>query len=200
MHPTDHLLWEQIRDGSQAAFGVVFDRHVKSVYNHCFRLAASWTGAEDATQKTFLIAWRKRDDVRFAGGSALPWLLSVATNVVREERRSARRWLAALSRAAPDPVAGGDLAEDVAERVDAERRMRRVSAAVRRLPRGEREVLALCVWSGVSYVDAAALLGITEGSVRARISRARSRLSRLLEPPPANGSADEDAPSGGRDD
>jgi RNA polymerase sigma factor (sigma-70 family) len=167
-------------NGDQAAFGVVFDRHAKAVYNHCFRATASWATAEDATQSTFLIAWRKRDQVRLVDGSVLPWLLSAATNAVRDERRSARRWLAALLRMPPDRDAAVEVADQVAERVDDLRRVRGVLRAVRHLPRAEREALMLCVWSSVSYADAATVLGISESSVRARVSRARSRLGRFL--------------------
>ncbi len=179
MQRSDGQLWADAADGDEAAFGLLFDRHVKAVYNHCFRLSASWSTAEDATQAVFLTAWRRRSDIRLVDGSALPWLLTVATNVVRDERRSARRWLAAVLRLPPDRDAA-DLADRVAGQVDDERRMRAVLHAARRLPRAEREALALCVWSSVSYADAAALLGITEASVRARVSRARSRLSRSL--------------------
>ncbi|MEU8078999.1 RNA polymerase sigma factor [Catellatospora citrea] len=179
MQRSDGQLWADAADGDQAAFGLLFDRHVKAVYNHCFRLCASWSTAEDATQAVFLTAWRRRSDIRLVDGSALPWLLTVATNVVRGERRSARRRLAAMLRLPPDRDTA-DPADHVAGRVDDERRMRAVLRAARRLPRAEREALALCVWSSVSYADAAQLLGITEASVRARVSRARARLTRLL--------------------
>ena len=179
---TDGELWAKAVNGDHAAFGVLFDRHAKAVYNHCFRAAASWAVAEDATQSTFLIAWRKRDQVRLIDDSALPWLLSVATNAVRDERRSAKRWLAALLRMPPDrdAAAAAETADEVADRVDDMRRMRTVLRAVRRLPPAEREALMLCVWSSVSYADAATLLGISESSVRARVSRARGRLKRTL--------------------
>jgi RNA polymerase sigma-70 factor (ECF subfamily) len=151
---TDAELWAKAVNGTEAAFGVLFDRHAKAVYNHCFRVTASWVMAEDATQSTFLIAWRKRDQVRLVNGSVLPWLLSVATNVVRDERRSARRWLAALLRMPPDRDTAVEVADLVADRVDDVRGVRAVLRAVRHLPRAEREALMLCVWSSVSYADA----------------------------------------------
>lgn len=168
---------------SAAAFGVLFDRHARAVYNHCFRLTANWAAAEDHTQTTFLLAWRKRARVTLVHGSALPWLLAVATNVVRNDRRTLARRLRLAARVPADRPAA-DHADDVAERVDDERRMARVLAAARRLPRAQREALALCVWSGVPYPDAAAVLGIAESSVRARVSKARTRLAALLEPEP----------------
>ncbi|GGS13179.1 RNA polymerase sigma factor [Actinokineospora fastidiosa] len=176
---TDSELWAA---GSGAAFAVLFDRHAKAVYNHCFRLTASWAAAEDHTQSTFLLAWRKRDQVVLQRDSVLPWLLAVATNVVRADRRSLARRLRLAARVpADDPVP--DHADDVAGRIDDQRRMAEVATAVAKLPRAQREAVALCLWSGVSYADAAAVLGIAEGSVRARVSKARARLGRLLAAP-----------------
>ncbi|GAA2475082.1 RNA polymerase sigma factor [Winogradskya humida] len=176
--PTDQDLWTAVAAGDEAAFGTLFDRHSRAVYNHAFRLCGSWSVAEDITQATFLAAWRKRGTVQLALDTALPWLLVVAGNCARTEWRSARRLRALLGRlpAEHDP----DPADDVAGRLDDERSMGRVLAAVRRLPRAEREAVALCLWSGVGYPEAAAALGITEVAVRSRVSRARARLSTLL--------------------
>ncbi|MFD9702039.1 RNA polymerase sigma factor [Lentzea sp. NPDC059081] len=178
--PDDRALWSQAAGGSAHAFGVLFDRHAKAVYNHCFRLTASWAEAEDHLQGTFLTAWRKRADVRLERESALPWLLTVATNVVRNEQRSFTRRLRNLRRVGAEPPVP-DHADRVAERLDDQRRMKALLDAVAGLPRNEREALALCVWSEVSYADAAAVLGITEGSVRARVSKAKSKLQQYRE-------------------
>ena len=158
---------------------MLFDRHAKAIYNHCFRLIGNWAAAEDAMSATFLAAWRKRGDVRLVHDSALPWLLAVATNTVRDERRAIRRRMALLERI-PAPSPAPDHADRVAERLDSEQRMRQLLAATSQLPPAEREALALCVWSEVSYPDAAAVLGIAEASVRSRVSRARARLSRTF--------------------
>jgi RNA polymerase sigma-70 factor (ECF subfamily) len=185
--PTDQELWDEAAAGSGAAFGRLFDRHARAVYNHCFRLTASWPAAEDHVSATFLQAWRRRD-VRLRNASALPWLLTIATNVVRTERRSLRRRMALITKVGGRQEHVADHADDVAARLDDEQRMAPLLEAVRRLPRGEREAVALCVWSGVSYADAAAVLGIAEGSVRARVSRARTRLARqFAEPHPTSG-------------
>ncbi|HEV2087114.1 MAG TPA: RNA polymerase sigma factor [Cryptosporangiaceae bacterium] len=182
--PTDQQLWQEAAEGSGTAFGVLFDRHARAVYNHCFRLTASWSAAEDHTQATFLQAWRKRHQMRLQRSSALPWLLAVATNVVRGERRSLRRRLALVARLGATEGPGhhvlADPADDVVARLDDERRMSAVLAALRRLPRAEGEAIALCVWSGIPYADAAAALGIAEASVRSRVSRGRARLAGLL--------------------
>jgi RNA polymerase sigma-70 factor (ECF subfamily) len=186
----DAELWASTADGSTTAFALLFDRHAAAVYNHCFRLTGSWAVAEDLTSTVFLQAWRRRAEVRITDGGVRPWLLAVAGNSARTERRSLARRLRLAARVGPQPVAA-DHADDVAERVDDERRMAAVLAATGRLPRAEREALQLCVWGEVPYAEAAEVLGVAVGSVRARVSRGRSRLARLLaEPEPTPGAGD----------
>jgi DNA-directed RNA polymerase specialized sigma24 family protein len=84
----------------------------------------------------------------------------------------------------PPPEVVADPADGVASRLDDQRRMAEVLVAMRRLPRGEQDAVALCLWGGVSYPEAAAVLGVAEGSVRARVSRARARLRVLTDTPP----------------
>jgi RNA polymerase sigma factor (sigma-70 family) len=178
---SDGELWQLAGAGNGEAFGQLFDRHSRAVYNHCFRLTASWSAAEDLTSTTFLLAWRQRDRMRLARDSLRPWLLAVATNAVRTERRSVGRRLRLAARAPTEPPAA-DHADDVAGRIDDERRMASVLAELRKLPRSEQEAVALCLWSGLSYAEAAVALGIAEASVRSRVSRARSRLRAALVP------------------
>ena len=159
--------------------GTFFDRHARAVYNHAFRLTGSWSLAEEIVQATFLTAWQRRADIRLIDGSPLPWLLVTAGNHARTEQRTLTRWRRRLLHS-PAAEATGDPADDVAGRLDDERQMRGVLDAMGRLPRAEREAVALCLWSGVGYPEAAAVLGISETAVRSRVSRARSRLTRLL--------------------
>jgi RNA polymerase sigma-70 factor (ECF subfamily) len=175
---SDIELWERAVDGDRVSFGVLFERHAQSVYNHCFRRTASWTDAEDLTSAAFLEAWRRRREVRPIDASALPWLLGVANNLLRNHRRSLRRYRAALARLAVPPMQP-DPADDVAGRLADEGRMARVLALVERLPRRDREVLALCAWSELTYEEAATALGVPVGTVRSRLARARARLAKL---------------------
>ena len=127
----------------------------------------------------FLEAWRRRPEVRFAGDSALPWLLGVATNLARNQQRTLRRHRAALERLTP-PSVQEDFVDDLAGRMDDERTVRNVLGLLGRLPRREQEVLALCAWDGLGYAEAAVALGVPVGTVRSRLSRARRRLERSL--------------------
>jgi RNA polymerase sigma-70 factor (ECF subfamily) len=178
----DAELWSRAAGGDQEAFGELFERHVEAVWNHAFRLTASWSQAEDLTSSTFLVAWRKCGEMRLVRDSALPWLYTVAANLARDERRGATRFLRALRRV-PDATVEADHADDVAHRVDGAARMARILAAVRTLPKAEREAVELCLLGELPTADAAALLGVAEVSVRSRLSRARARLRTKLVTP-----------------
>jgi RNA polymerase sigma factor (sigma-70 family) len=171
----DRELLHRAREGRAEAFGVIFRRHSRAVYNHCFRRLGSWSAAEDATSLVFLEAWRMRGRAVDVDGSLLPWLLGVATNVARNAGRAARRYDAALFRL-PGPVDEPDPAEDVAGRVDDERRMRDVLHDLSGLSRAEQDVVALVLMSGLSYAEAAVALAVPVGTVRSRLARARRRL------------------------
>jgi RNA polymerase sigma factor (sigma-70 family) len=178
--PKDGTDEQELVDGlhgdDPGALATLFDRYGDRIHNHCFRHLADWAEAEDATSSVFLEVWRHRRRVRLHDGSALPWLYGVATNVCRNAGRSRRRYLRALS-TLPGPAPEPDHAEQVAERLGSEARMRAVLDRVRALPAREREVLALVVWAGLSYEQAAAALDVPVGTVRSRLSRARARLA-----------------------
>ena len=177
---TDTELWQRSAAGDRGAFGELFERHVAAVWNHAYRLTASWAQAEDLTSSTFLLAWRKRGELRLVRDSARPCLYAVAGNLARTEFRSSTRFLRAVRRL-PGEHVEADHADAVAGRVDDDRRTRRVLEVVRTLPRAERQAVELCLLGELSTADAAAVTGVAEVSIRSRLSRARARLRTLLE-------------------
>jgi RNA polymerase sigma-70 factor (ECF subfamily) len=175
----DRQLWAQTRQGDPEAFAALYERHVDAVLNHCFRRTGSWALAEDLTSSVFLETWRRRHVLEIdPGASMLPWLLGTANNLIRHQLRTLLRHRRALSRL-PHVVAGPDPSEEASERIDAEVRMRRVLDAMKSLTLVEQEVIALCVWAGLGYADAAVAMGIPIGTVRSRLARARERLREL---------------------
>lgn len=177
MHLDDSTLWERSRAGDGEAFGVLFERHARTIYNFCFRRVGDWSVAEDLVSVVFLEAWRRRAK-ELPPDKVLPWLFGIATNVVRNRRRSERRFAAALRRV-PIPQPSPDFSGDADGRIDDEAQMQQVLALLSELPRRESEVFALCAWSGLSYEDASIALGIPIGTVRSRLARARVRLREL---------------------
>ncbi|WP_405633309.1 RNA polymerase sigma factor [Streptomyces sp. NBC_01174] len=170
----------RIRAGDREAFAVLYEEYARAVYNHAYRLTGDWSTAEEVLSETFLAAWRTRQAIEPEGDSLRPWLLGIVTNKARNANRGRGRRLAFLARRpAPEPVA--DIADATAGRVDDARRLAAVQRALGGLRRQEREVLVLCVWSGLDYAEAAEALGVPVGTVRSRLSRARTRLRRLTD-------------------
>ncbi|WP_235039033.1 RNA polymerase sigma factor [Kibdelosporangium aridum] len=176
---SDAALWHRAASGNKAAFGELFERHAQAVWNHAYRLTGSWSLAEDLTSMTFLTAWRKLHEVTLVRDSALPWLYAVAGNLARTEFRSSGRF-ARLLRRIPTVETIEDHADSVVDKVDGEVRMRVLLQAVARLPKSERQAVELCLIGELSIAEAAELLGLEEVSIRSRLSRARSRLRRML--------------------
>jgi RNA polymerase sigma factor (sigma-70 family) len=174
---SDESLWDAVAAGDSPAFEELYERHAKAIYNYLFRRLANWSEAEDLTAVVFLEAFRRRQDAVVVEGKLLPWLYGIATNSLRNRRRAMwrhRRLLARLeaqSRVEAEP--------DAPARGEAAARMQAILVRVGKLPRAQQDVIALCVWSGLSYEEAALALGIPLGTVRSRLSRARATLMEL---------------------
>jgi RNA polymerase sigma factor (sigma-70 family) len=176
---TDRQVWELVVSGDAEAFGLLFVRHAGAIYNHCFRATADWALAEDLTSLVFLEVWRTRAHVRFGrDGSLLPWLYGISTNLVRNHRRTAWRHRAALRRLSD--IERTKPREQLPDN-EGEAQGREILATLARLPRRERDVVALCIWAGLSYEEAALALDVPVGTVRSRLARARRKLQRHLE-------------------
>ncbi len=181
---SDAELWERARGGDAEAFGDLYERHARAVQAYCLWRSADLQAAEDATATVFLEAWRRRERLPLETDSAAALLLGIANNVLRGQWRSRRRYRDALSRIRAAGDGGGSDAEGEAiDRLDAERELREAGAAIRALPRREREVLALIAWGELSYEETAAALGVPVGTVRSRLSRARARVGESLSSP-----------------
>lgn len=188
---SDSALWLEATSGTEAAFGVVYDRYRARIFRRAYAQVLNTADAEDIVAMVFLEAWRRRKSVRFVDGSLLPWLLIVTTNVSLNTRRSARRYdrlLAAVPRG-PRTV---DPSLEVEERIDGERMSERLRPALARLTVAERRVVDLCLVEGYPLADAAAALDVPIGSVKSRLSRARKKLKDALgeSPWPGQGVAE----------
>jgi RNA polymerase sigma-70 factor (ECF subfamily) len=162
---------------------VTHAQRFRDVYEECYprvlAYATSLVGrqvGEDITSETFTVAWRR---VRDIPQPALPWLLGVARNLVRElRRRDSRQYALAaeeaqrISRGARGDV--GDVAADVTDREAALQALASLSDA-------DRELLTLIAWHGLSPKQAARVLGCTIATLTVRLHRARRRLEKALE-------------------
>lgn len=175
----DAELWRRVRGGDADAFACLYDRHADRLHTYCFRRTASWDVAQDLNSIVWLEAWRQRQNaVTHSDGSLAPWLFGVARNVVRNYDRKLRRYRDALARL-PASEDGPDHADLVATRLDEQQRMATVLQAIAALPQREQEVLSLSVWGELDQAEIAIALGVRVGTVKSRLSRARSRLRAL---------------------
>jgi RNA polymerase sigma-70 factor (ECF subfamily) len=178
---SDTELWRLTVDGDSEAFAELYRRHGKRIYNYLFRRLGNWSEAEDLVASVFLEAYRRRNEAVIDDGKVVGWLFGIATNLARNRQRSrwrARRLLAQVATfasAAPTEI-------DAAARAEAQDQVRAILKRVGTLPNEQQDVIALCLWSGLSYEEAARALSIPVGTVRSRLSRARAALAELEEP------------------
>lgn len=134
------------------------------------RRRANAADADEVVSETFLVAWRRLDDIP---DPALPWLLGVArrslANLRRgEARRSAlRQRLGSVRTTAPIDDIDPSTSSAVRRALDA-------------LSPGEREALTLLAWEGLTPDEVATVLGCTRAAVYLRVHRARRRFARTL--------------------
>ena len=168
----DRLLLQLASDGDIRSFRELYLRHVRAVYQYCFSICRSASGAEDATQEVWAALWRGRSKVQLATPSALPWLLVTARhkslNHVAADAR-VRRSTASAADAVPARSDPADFA--LASELSA-----RVQAAVDSLPALDREIFRLCIEEKESYKSASRRLGLGPAVVRNRLSRIRAKL------------------------
>jgi RNA polymerase sigma-70 factor (ECF subfamily) len=159
-------------------FAVLFRRHVAVITRYAVRRLGP-DAAEDVVAEVFLAAFRQRGQYRPAGPDARSWLFGIATNLVGRYRRAEVRQYRAFARTGLDVVAE-PFTDRVDERVSARSASRRLAAGLAGLPAHYRDVLLLVAWGELSYEETAQALGVPVGTVRSRLSRARSRLHRAL--------------------
>ena len=163
--------------GEPAAFGVLFERHARPIHRFMARRTSDEV-AQDIVAETFLRAFEGRARFSSDRDDALPWLFGIAVNVLRHRRRDDLPLLPVDKSRADDR----DAIEAAGRRVDAQRRLHEVVAAVRRMPAKHRDVVLLHAWAGLGYEDIAEALQIPVGTVRSRLNRARATLRALPDP------------------
>jgi RNA polymerase sigma factor (sigma-70 family) len=163
----DETLVAHIGRGNEAAFEVVFERHVTGILGFCRHMLGSAEEAEDAVQQTFAAAYRdlQRDDERAL--ALKPWLYTIARNRCVSMLRARREHVAD-----PPETATAGLAEQVERRAE----LRDVLRDLRALPEDQRAALLLSELGDLSHAQVGQVLGCEVTRVKALVYRARSGL------------------------
>jgi RNA polymerase sigma-70 factor (ECF subfamily) len=163
--------------GQRARFETIWRRHRSQVLAYCLRRASS-ADADDACAETFLVVWRRIDEIP-QDQRALLALYGIARRVLSNQSRGFYRRgrlhikLTNLGVAPPaDPM--HVVVQSADDRV--------VSEAVQRLKPTDREIVMLDVWEDLSRQEIAEVMGMTRAAVDQRIHRAYQKLARTLEP------------------
>jgi RNA polymerase sigma-70 factor (ECF subfamily) len=162
---------------SRDVFAVVYEEHFDDVFGYLCRRVGRDAG-EDLAAQTFALALRDLKRYDAARGPMRAWVFGIAANVLRGHRRSEERRLRALARTGVDPLLSEPDAID--DRIDAERATRALAGVLAALPAGDREVLLLFAWVGLTSDEIGFALDIPPGTARSRLSRARRRLQSAL--------------------
>ena len=166
------------REVAEARFADLYRDHARELLGYALRRSADPDDAADVIAETFLVAWRRLDQVPL-GAEARLWLFGTARRVLANQKRGTRRRDRLTERLrdelrrqlpAPRPREGSVVLEALAELRDA-----------------DRELLMLIGWEELTPAEAAGALGISPLAARTRLHRARRRLrARLAEQPSAS--------------
>jgi RNA polymerase sigma factor (sigma-70 family) len=164
-------LLQRLRSGDERALTAIFDLHAPAVTRYAWALAAHRSDAEEIVQDTFVSLWRSAPRIRLFSPSLLPWLLVTCRNHGSNARRKRARQgtielaegtrAAALDTEAPDSF-------------------RWVRSEIAKLDPIDQRVCELCLIEGRSYREVAKLLGTSEGAIKQRVFRTRSRLRKAV--------------------
>lgn len=153
-------------------FDSLFAEHYLAVYRYCLRRLGS-ADSEDAAAEVFAVAWRRLEQIP-AGEPARPWLLAIAYRVVGNQYRGRRRRAQLSDRLRSERGAAVELDSSDVE-------IGLLHRALDSLRQGDRELLRLSSWDGLSNAEIATVIGIKQNAVDQRLFRARARLRENFE-------------------
>lgn len=153
-------------------FAELFDAGHRALLAYAVRRIADPADAADVVAETYLVAWRRIDEVP-DGDDVRPWLFGVARRVLANFRRGERRRLALAERLRTHV---DDIVPPPAEPGGSD-----VERALARLGTDDQEVLRLVAWEELARDEIALVLGVSRATVRVRLHRARRRLAEQLE-------------------
>lgn len=163
-----------VRAGDREAFARLVELYGSRLYGVALMATRDSAGAEEVTQDTFVRAYTKLeryDETR----PFYPWLVTIAARTAQNWQRRRGR-IAAREVEAPALDRHPAAADDPLDNLIADERDRRLWRAVEALPSGERAAVILHYREGMKVREVARALGVTDGTVKTQLFRARHRL------------------------
>ena len=172
----DPTLIRHAVEGDTAAWEALMRAHQEAVFRLAYLIVGDPDDAEDVAQETFLRAWKHLkgfDTTR----PLRPWLLSIASNLSSNRRRSAGRYFVALTRAFRDEPAPATVEEKSSEQSKANELWK----AVQKLNMQDQQIVYLRYFLDLPIAEAALALQVAEGTVKSRLSRALDKLRNIIK-------------------
>ena len=170
------------KDGSLEAFNSLVERYQRPVYSLCYRLLGSRESAEDATQETFLAAYRSVGG--FAGGNVRSWLMRIAANESKDELRRQKRKVSdsldAMFERLESAVEIADSSPGTEDLLQSREITGGLERALLSLPFDQRQAVLLVDLYDFHYEEVAVMTGTSLGTIKSRIHRGRERLRELF--------------------
>ena len=176
----DELLLRRAQSGDPEAFEQLIGPLEQLVWRICWHYTGNREAAEDCGQETMIRIWRNLESYR--GDCALEsWIYRIAANCcmdyLRKKKRDQSVSMEPLREQGFDPA---DPSPGTEDRVVSEDEHQRLRKAITQLPDEQREALILTQLEKISYEEAAQMLGVSEGTVKSRVNRAKARLKEIL--------------------
>jgi RNA polymerase sigma-70 factor (ECF subfamily) len=175
------MLVERCLQGDEGAWETIVKLYGRRIFNLAFRFTGRTDEAEDLAQETFIRAYRSLASFRSETGSLRNWLVRVGRNLVIDHYRREKRFHASL---VSDGLEDLRVADD---RTPSPQRIAEQAEAARFLMKGMmtlgaeiREAVILRDMEGMTYREIARVVGVSEGTVKSRVSRGRLQLARVL--------------------
>lgn len=185
---TDEELMLRVQAGEKACYDVLVGRYKVRLYNFILRMVGNPDVAEEVAQDAFVRAYLNAEKYRTIARFST-WLYTIATNLVRNRFRQARRRPAVLSLFFREDKDGEEILHEIADPAPTPEQLtvgkdleRAMAEATAKIPEKYRVPFVLREVNQLSYEEIRAVTGLKLGTVRSRINRARSHFRQTLEP------------------
>lgn len=165
-----------MKTGDPDGLSVLMDRHLTAIKSVAWHILGDDMAAEDVAQDTFLKAWVKASDWQSGSAKYKTWLVRVATNDCLSRLRKRKE---VLSDKLPEPEDETPLVDNV---MIADERAAAVQKVLRSLPERQRVAITLSHFQGLSQIEGASILEVSEAAYESLLARARRSLRQKLTP------------------
>ena len=176
----DELLLRRAQRGDPEAFGQLMEPMEQLVWRVCWHYTGDREASSDCAQDAMIRIWRGLESYR--GDCAFEsWVYRIAANCcmdwLRKKKRDRSVSMEPMREQGFDPA---DTSPGTEDQVVAKDEHRRLREAISLLPEEQREALVMTQLEKIPYEEAAQLLGVSEGTVKSRVNRAKARLKEIL--------------------